>query len=45
MTPNQIQAVVERMRCFFIGTGLKTASRETVLKWAREIEDALRKEK
>jgi hypothetical protein len=38
----KIQSVVDRMRCFFWGTGMKSASRQTVMKWAQEIEDVLK---
>jgi hypothetical protein len=35
----QILAIVHRMRLLFVGTGLKFASRETVEKWAQELEE------
>jgi hypothetical protein len=38
----KVQAVVDRMRIFFIGTGMKYASREMVEKWAREIEEIIK---
>lgn len=41
----KVKAVAERMRMFFVGTGMKSASRETVEKWARDIEAALKEER
>lgn len=38
----KIQAVVDRMRSIFVGSGLKAVSRDTVEKWAKEIESALK---
>lgn len=43
-TRKKVMDVVNRMRMFFAGSGLKAASREMVEKWAREIEAALGKE-
>ena len=40
----KIQAIVDRMRCFFIGTKLTAANRKTVEKWAKEIEECLKEE-
>jgi len=37
-------AVVDRMRLIFVGAGVKSVSEEIVLKWAREIEAAVKKE-
>jgi hypothetical protein len=43
VNPNkEIQNIVDRMRTFFMGTGMKSASKETVEKWAAEIEAQLR---
>lgn len=43
MSPNkEIQNIVDRMRMFFVGTGMKSASKDTVIKWAAEIEAQLR---
>jgi len=43
MTPTaKIKAVTERMRTFFMGSHFTDASKETVEKWAREIEAALK---
>lgn len=45
MDARRIQGVVDRMRLFFVGTGLKSASQEVVEKWAREIERLLKETK
>lgn len=43
VSPNkEIQNIVDRMRMFFVGTGMKSASKDTVIKWAAEIEAQLR---
>lgn len=42
VNPNkEIQNIVDRMRTFFIGTGINSASKEMVEKWAAEIEAQL----
>ena len=43
MNPRKVQAVVDRMRWFFSSQKVtEVASKELVLKWAREIEAALK---
>jgi hypothetical protein len=41
----EILKITERMRLFFVGTGMRAASRHTVDKWATEIETALKQDK
>jgi hypothetical protein len=38
----EILKITERMRLFFVGTGMRAASRHTVEKWATEIEIQLK---
>jgi hypothetical protein len=44
-TRKKILAIADRMILLFIHTGLKSASREMVEKWAAEIEAALKEKK
>jgi hypothetical protein len=41
----EIIKITQRMRLFFVGTGMRAASRHTVEKWATEIETALKSAK
>jgi hypothetical protein len=45
VNPKKIQSVIDRMRMFFVASRLKAVSRETVEKWARELEAALEDQK
>ena len=44
MNRKKVEAVVARMRMFFVGSGLRFASRKMVEKWAQELEEALKGE-
>ena len=45
MDAKAIQAVVDRMRLFFLSGQMEHASRKLVEKWAREIEKLLKDKK